>query len=493
MVLEIYSKELDQLNTFEKLVRVGKIAREESELENAKSMLKAVAQEAAANSFGDLNVIENFSGAIIKRIKEIDTILSHFADEVLHHPEFQSLEASWRGLHKFMIDSEVSDRLHIYVMPARKKELLKDLEGALDFDQSSLFKKVYEEEYGSFGGTPFSLFIADYYFDKSPKDIALIDGLSHVAAAAHTPLIAGVSPLLFGMDSFLELSNPVDMKALFHTGDFLKWNSLRASDDAKYISLAMPRVLQRQGYHKEGLETEEFEYTETIVGDTHEHYLWGNAAYAVGARITKAFNEHSWCAAIRGVEGGGLIEDLPVHMYTNETGQRVIKCPSELPITDRREKELSDLGFISLCYKKQSNMCVVFDTPTLSLVKDYEDPATRSNAFVAVQLQYLLAASRFAHYLKVIMRDKIGSFATLENVSTFLNAWIQRYILLDDNAPQDIKAKFPLREGRVDVYEIPGKPGSYKAICFLRPHFQLNELTISIRLVASLPAPAAAA
>ncbi len=492
MVLEIYNKNIDELNTFEKLIRVGKLAREEDELESAKSILKAVAQEAMSNSFGNMNEVSNFLVAILRRIAQIDKILSDFSDEVLHHSEFQKLESSWRGLHKFIIDAEVSDTLQVKVMQARKKELLKDIEDALDFDQSSLFKKIYEEEYGTFGGTPFSLFIADYYFDKSAKDISLIDGLSHVAAAAHTPVISGVSPQLFGMESFLELPNPQDLKNLFKTSNFLKWNYIRSGEDAKYISLAMPRVLQRQAYNKEGLETQEFQYTETIDSNNHNHYLWGNAAYAVGTRITAAFNQHSWCAAIRGVEGGGLIENLPVHLFTNLNGEQIIKCPTETPITDRREKELSDLGFIALCYKKNSNSCVIFDTPTIAEVKDYEDPMTRANAFVAVQLQYLLAASRFAHYLKVIMRDKIGSFATLNQVSSFLNGWLLKYALGDDNAPAYFKAKFPLREGRVDVYEVPGRPGSYKAICFLRPHFQLNELSVSIRMVAELPAPAAA-
>lgn len=489
MVLEIYSKELDQLSTAEKLIRVGKMAREDYELEGAMALLKGVAEEAAANNLGDLSNVENLNAVILKRIADIDTTLSAYANEVLHHPEFQKLESAWRGLHKFVIEAETSDRLQIFVYPARKKEMLKDFESALDFDQSSLFKKIYEEEYGTFGGNPFSMLIGDYYFDKSPKDIALLEGISSVAAAAHTPFISAPSPQLFGMDSYLELPNPLDLKALFNTAEFMRWNSFRSRDDSKYISLAMPRVMQREVYGKGYLETEEFQFEEVISGENHDYYLWGNAAYAMGLRITNAFNQYSWCAAIRGVEGGGLVDNLPVHTYTIASGEKLIKCPTEVLITDRREKELSDLGFIALCYKKNTNQSVFFDCPTTAKTKDYEDPATKANAYVAVQLNYLLAASRFAHYLKVIMRDKIGSFATLAETSRYLNNWLLKYVLIDDDALPEFKARFPLREARVDVFDEQGKPGCFKAVCFLKPHFQLNELTISIRMVAELPAP----
>jgi type VI secretion system protein ImpC len=491
MALEIYSKELDQLTNFEKLVRVGKMAREDYELEGVKNLLRGVAEEAVANKLGDLNNVTNFSAVILKRIAEIDSQLSGYANEVLHHPEFQNLEATWRGLHKFVCEADTSDKLQIFAFSARKKELLKDFEMAIDFDQSAMFKKLYEEEYGTFGGTPFSMLIGDYYFSKSPKDIALLEGISGVAAAAHTPFIGGAASELFGMDSFLDLPNPIDLKAMFNSADFLRWNDFRSRDDSKYISLAMPRVMQREPYGKGYIETEEFQFEEVLTGEKHNHYLWGNAAYAMGLRITTAFNQYSWCAAIRGVEGGGLVENLPVHTFTLPSGEKVIKCPTEVIITDRREKELSDLGFLALCYKKHSNSSVFFDCPTLAKTKNYEDPVVSANAYVAVQLNYLLAASRFAHYLKVMMRDKIGSFATMADVSKYLNNWIIKYILLMDDASPIAKAAYPLREGRVDVYEVPGKPGCYKAVCFLRPHFQLNELTISIRMVAELPAPTA--
>ncbi len=492
MVLDIYSKDLETLTPFEKIVRVGKMAKEEFELNDAKMLIAALAQEVEAKSLGDISKVENLLGVIIKRVAEIDQILGGYSNEVLHHPEFQKLEASWRGLHKFTVQAEPSDSLKILAFPATKKEILKDIEGALDFDQSSLFKKIYEDEYGTYGGTPFSMFIGDYYFGKSPKDIALLDGLSQVFAAAHTPFISAASPEMFGMDEFTELPNPQDLKNLFNSNEFLRWQSFRTKDDAKYISLTLPRVIQRDAYGKDLIETENFPFEEELTGLNHDHYLWGNAAYALGERITNAYNLYSWCAAIRGVEGGGLVDNLPVHTYITPSGEKVIKCPTEILITDRREKELSDLGFVALCYKKHSNMSAFFACPTIAKTKNYKDPAANANSYVATQLNFLLAASRFAHYLKVIMRDKIGSFSTLAETSSYLNTWIADYILLQDMASAEIKAMAPLREARIDVYEVEGKPGCYKAICFLRPHFQFNEITISIRMVAALPAPAAA-
>jgi type VI secretion system protein ImpC len=491
MALEIYTKQMDQLTNFEKLVRVGKMAREESEMDMAKALIKGIAQEVVANTLGDLSNVSNMTAVVLKRIAEIDKILSDYSNEVLHHPEFQKLEGSWRGLHKFVLESNTSDKLKILAFPTRRKELQFDLDNAVNFDQSALFKKIYEEEYGTFGGTPFSMLIGDFYFNKSPKDITLLEGLSSIAACAHTPFIGGVSPELFGMDLFLEMPNPEDLKSIFNSSEYMRWNSFRSRDDSKYISLALPRVMQREAYGKNHLETEDFQFEETLTGENHNNYLWGNAAYAMGLRITNAFNEYGWCAAIRGVEGGGLVENLPIHTYTNATGEKVIKCPTEVLITDRREKELSELGFQALCYKKHTNNSVFFDCPTVAKTKEYVDPKANANSYVAVQLNYILAASRFAHYLKVIMRDKIGSFTSKSEIQNFLNSWIVQYVLLIDDAPQYSRAKFPLREARVDVTEIEGKIGCYKAICYLRPHFQLNELTISIRMVAELPAPAA--
>ncbi|WGL60326.1 type VI secretion system contractile sheath large subunit [Pigmentibacter sp. JX0631] len=473
------------------LVQNSRMIKDESQLDYAKYIVSSFADEVVNGKFGEIVDCENLIIPLQKRIAEIDQILTDQINEILHHPEFQKLEASWLGLHKFVCNTETGRTLKIKLLSADKNELLKDIEKALDFDQSALFKKVYEEEYGTFGGDPFSLLIGDYFFSKSPKDIALLEGISHVAAAAHAPFISSCNPNLFEMDCFTEMPNPRDLVSLFETSGFLSWNSFRNNEDSKYVTLTLPRVMQRLPYGKGYLEVDEFNFEESMNGADHTRYLWGNPAYVLGNRITSAFTKYSWCAAIRGVEGGGLVDNLPVYTYISPAGDREIKCPTEVIITDRREKELSDLGFIALCYRKNSNQSVFFGGQTVAKVKEYEDPVATANANIALQLPYILAASRFAHYLKVIMRDKIGSFTSLGEISIFLNNWISHYVLLNDYASQSVKASYPLREARIDVYEIPGKPGCYRSVCFLRPHYQLNELTVSIRFVSELPPPAA--
>jgi len=410
----------------------------------------------------------------------------------MHAPEFKKLEASWRGLSYLVMNSDTSTRLKVRLMNVTKNEVLNDLEKATEFDQSELFKKIYEEEYGTFGGNPYGLLIGDYEFGRNPQDIALLEKISNVAAAAHAPFIAAASPRLFDMDSFTELGKPRDLAKVFESTELVKWRSFRDSEDSRYVSLVLPHTLLRLPYGPKTKPVEEFAFVEEVSGKDHAKYLWGNAAWVLGQRITNAFSLYSWCAAIRGVEGGGLVEGLPTHTFMTDEGDIALKCPTEIAITDRRETELNDLGFISRCHCKGTDYAAFFGGQTTNKPRQYETPQANANARISSQLPYILAASRFAHYLKAIMRDKIGSFNTKDNVSAYLNRWISQYILSDDNAIQAMKARFPLREARVDVYEVPGKPGSYRATVFLRPHFQLEELTASIRLVAELPPPAAA-
>jgi type VI secretion system protein ImpC len=376
-------------------------------------------------------------------------------------------------------------------MNATKRELLRDLEKAPEFDQSQMFKKVYEEEYGVFGGAPFGTLIGDYEFGKHPQDIELLSRISNVAAAAHAPFFAAANESMFNLPSFTQLDAPRDMAKIFDTTEYAKWKSFRQSEDARYVGLCLPRTLGRMPYGPDTKPVDEFNYKETVDGTDHSKYLWMNAAYSMGTRMTNSFSKHGMCVTIRGVEGGGLVEGLPVHNFYTDDGDITMKCPTETPITDRREKELADLGFIPLVHCKGTDYAAFFSAQSAQKPKLYDSDSANANARLSTQLPYIMAVSRFAHYLKAMMRDKIGSFMSRDEASSFLNRWISQYVTPDDSASPATKAKRPLREARVDVVEVPGKPGAYRAVAFLRPHFQLDELTVSLRLVADLPAPAA--
>lgn len=477
------------LTLLDRIIAEGRMAHDESQQDYARDMLA----EFATQVLDEGMAIDKDTVAMINdRISQIDKLISDQLNEVLHHPDLQKLEASWRGLHMLVDQTETSSRLKLRLLNVTQKELQNDLEKAVEFDQSALFKKIYEEEYGTFGGHPFSLLVGDYAFGRHPQDVALLEKLSNVAAAAHAPFIAAANPKLFDMNSFTELAVPRDLSKIFESLELIKWRSFRESEDSRYVSLVLPNFLLRLPYGPDTKPVEGMDYLEDVNGTDHSKYLWGNAAWMLAARITSAFAKYGWCAAIRGAEGGGAVEGLPAHTFRTLSGDLSLKCPTEVAITDRREKELNDLGFISLCHKKNTDMAVFFGGQTTNKAKVYNTNEANANARISAMLPYVLAASRFAHYLKVIMRDKVGSFMTRDNVQTYLNNWISDYVLINDNAPQEIKAQYPLREARVDVSEVAGKPGVYRATVFLRPHFQLEELTASIRLVASLPPPAAA-
>ncbi|WP_347557937.1 type VI secretion system contractile sheath large subunit [Robbsia sp. KACC 23696] len=480
-----------ELSLLDKIVHEGNMAVEPSQNTYAKQLIGQLASQIldeGMRTSPDKGVV----AMINERVAEIDRLLSDQLNAIMHDAEFQALESSWRGLSDMVHGTETSARLKLRLLNVSKSELLKDLESAVDHDMSALFKKLYEEEYGTFGGHPYSLLIGDYQFGRHPQDIALLERISKVAAAAHAPFISAAAPALFDMKSYQDLGVPRDLSKVFESAELTAWRGFRESEDSRYVALTLPSYAARLPYGAATVPVESFKFEEDVNGSDHSKYLWANSAYQLGLRITDAFAKYSWATAIRGVEGGGKIDGLAAHTFKTDEGDIALKCPTEVSITDRREKELNDLGFISIVNSKGSNSATFFGAQTVNKPKVYNKDAANANAQLSARLPYVLAASRFAHYLKVIMRDKVGSFQTRDEVENFLNNWISGYVLLNASAPQAAKARFPLSEARVDVTEVPGKPGAYNATCFLKPHFQMETLTASLRLVAELPAPAAA-
>ncbi|MDP3372140.1 MAG: type VI secretion system contractile sheath large subunit [Candidatus Paracaedibacteraceae bacterium] len=465
----------------------GKMVHDESQKPFARELLTEFANQLLQQG----NIAHsNISAFISERIRQLDELITAQLNEFLHDPKFLKLEGSWRGLHYLVSNTKTSNKLKLRLLNTSKKELIEDLERSPEFDQSHLFKKVYEEEYGTFGGHPYSCLVADFEFSRSALDLNFLEKLSAVAAAAHAPLLTAANPKLFDLDSFENISAPRDLAKTFQSQELAKWNSFRNSEDSRYVSLFLPRVLMRLPYGPDTSPIDGFNFIEDVNGTDTKLFCWGNPAYVMAERITNAFSNYGWTAAIRGVEGGGLVENLPAYSFKTTAGDVSLKCPTEVAITDRREKELSDQGFIALCHCKGTDYAAFFGAQTVQRPRLYDIDDANANAMLSARLPYVLAASRFAHYIKVMMRDKIGSFMTRDKVELFLNTWIANYILLNDDAPQSIKAKYPLREGRIDVFDVPGQPGSYRAVVYLRPHFQMEELTASIRLVATLPPPA---
>ncbi len=471
----------------DQIVEEGRFGTDTAAKERGKNLVKEFVAQVLD---GSMTIAKDAEVMINARIAQIDHLLSIQLNEIMHHASFQKLEGSWRGLKHLMDQSETGTMLKIKVMNCSKKEMLRDLQRAPEFDQSALFKKVYEEEYGVFGGSPFGALIGDYEFGKHPEDVELLERVSQVAASAHAPFVTAAAPDLFNMESFTNLHNPRDLAKIFDTTEYAKWKAFRQTEDSRYVALCLPRTLSRLPYGKETKPVEAFNYEEHVDGTDHSKYLWMNAAYSLGTRMTNSFAQYGMCVAMRGVEGGGLVEGLPVHNFYTDEGDIAMKCPTEVPITDRREKELSDLGFLPLVHCKGTDYAAFFGGQTAQKPKIYDKDSANANARLSTQLPYIMAVSRFAHYLKAMMRDKIGSFMSRTEAELFLNRWITRYVIPDDTASPQMKARCPLREARVDVSEIPGKPGVYRAVAFLRPHFQLEELTVSLRLVADLPAPA---
>jgi type VI secretion system protein ImpC len=467
----------------DQIVEEGRIARDPAAKERGRNLVKEFVSQVLD---GTMTVSKDAEAMINARIQQIDHLLSIQLNEILHNPALQKLEASWRGLKYLLDQSETSDKLKIKVLNVSKKELLRDLQRAPEFDQSALFKKVYEEEYGVFGGAPFGALIGDYEFGRGGEDVELLEKVSQVAAAAHAPFLTAAGPEMMNMESFTNIDGPRDMAKVFDSTEYAKWKSFRQTEDSRYVGLCLPHILMRLPYGKDNKTIDAFTYEEGVDGTDHSKYLWGNAAYALGARLTSAFAMYGWCASIRGVEGGGLVEGLPTHNFTTDEGDIALKCPTESPVTDRREKELADLGFIPLVHCKGTDYAAFFSVQSSQKQKMYNTEAANANARLSTQLPYILAISRFAHYMKAMMRDKIGSFMSRKECQDFLNNWINQYVAVGE-VGATIKAQKPLSEARIEVAEVPGKPGVYRAVAFLKPHFQLDELSVSLRLVADLP------
>ncbi|HET6277523.1 MAG TPA: type VI secretion system contractile sheath large subunit [Candidatus Polarisedimenticolia bacterium] len=456
-----------------------------------KEAVTAAVQTLAEQVLSQTPVIsEDAVTTITAMIAAIDTKLSEQVNQIMHHEEFQRLEGAWRGLHYLVNNTETDEMLKIRVLNISKKELgktLKKFKGTA-WDQSPIFKKMYEEEYGQFGGEPYGCLIGDYYFDHSPPDVELLGEIAQVAAASHAPFIAAAAPSLMQMDSWQELSNPRDLTKIFQTAEYAAWRSLREADDARYLGLAMPRFLARLPYGAKTAPVEAFDFEEETEGADHNKYTWANSAYAMAVNINRSFKEFGWCSRIRGVESGGAVEGLPVHTFPTDDGGVDMKCPTEIAISDRREAELAKNGFMPLLHKKNTDIAAFIGAQSLQKPAEYEDPDATSNANLAARLPYLFASCRFAHYLKCIVRDKIGGFKERDDMQRWLANWINQYVDGDPaNSSEATKARKPLAAAEVVVEEVEGNPGYYTSKFFLRPHYQLEGLTVSLRLVSKLP------
>lgn len=450
------------------------------------SAVRTLAQQALAET---TLVSEDAVGTIEAIVAEIDRKLSEQINQIIHHEDFQALESAWRGLHYLVNNTETDEMLKIRVLNLSKKDLAKTIKKykGTAWDQSPLFKKLYEEEFGSPGGEPYGCLIGDYYFDHSPPDVEILNGMAQIAAAGHTPFISAAAPTLMNMESWQELSNPRDLTKIFQTADYAPWRSLRESEDSRYIGLTMPRFLGRLPYGAKMNPVEAFDFEEETAGGEHSKYLWVNAAYAMGTNINRSFKEFGWCARIRGVESGGLVEGLPCHTFPTDDGGVDMKCPTEIAVTDRREAELAKNGLMPLSHWKNQDYAAFIGAQSLQKPAEYDDPDASANAKLASRLPYLFATCRFAHFLKCIVRDKIGSFKEREDMQNWLNKWITQYVTSDAHASEDVKAQYPLAAAEVVVDEVEGDPGYYSAKFYLRPHYQLEGLSVSLRLVSKLP------
>lgn len=466
-------------------------ATKQTERDRAQDLIATLTREALKGTVSfDKNVIKTINSGIAA----IDKVISKQLAAIMHKPEFQKLEGSWRGLHYLVDKSETGEALKIRVLNCSKRDLFKDLDKAVEFDQSQLYKKIYETEFGSPGGAPYGALIGDFEFENHPEDLAMLENISGVAAAAFCPFLSAASPKMLGMDSWQELSKPRDLKKIVDSVEYTKWASFRDSEDSRFVVLTMPRSLARLPYGKNTRTVDAFEYEEVAVGKKgesitvpHDQYCWMNTAYVLGTKMTDAFAKTGFCTAIRGYENGGLVEGLPAHIFSTDEGDIDLKCPTEIAITDRREKELSDMGFLSLNHYKGKDYAVFFGAQTAQRAKKYDRPAATENAQISARLPYIMASSRFAHYLKVIGRDWIGSFKEAEDLQRELDRWIHNYVTADPTASEEVRARYPLREAKVQVRAVPGQSGAYEAVAWLRPWLQLEELTTSMRMVSRIP------
>ncbi len=470
--------------------KAGKVERDE-----ATALVRTAVEEALQ---GVITWDKDAARSLGNAIKAIDAKITEQLAVIMHDDAFQKLEGSWRGLHHLVMNSETGEQLKIRVFNASKRDVFKDLDKAAEFDQSQLFKKIYESEFGSPGGHPYGALIGDYEFENHPEDLDMLSKISGIAAAGFCPFISAADPKFVGLDSFEQLPNPRDLAKIFEQKKYIQWKSFRDSEDSRFVTLTLPRTLARLPYGKTTKIVEEFDFQEAHLdkdGSTnlpmdHDDFCWMNTAYVLGAKLTDAFAKTGFCTAIRGKENGGLVEGLPTYIFKDADGDEDQKCPTEIGITDRREKELSDLGFVALSHNKNTDYSVFYGGQTAQKPKKYDRPEATANANISARLPYIMAMSRFSHYLKVMARDKIGSFKERQDVEDWLDRWIKNYVTTDPSPSEDVKARFPLAEAKVEVLDVPGQPGSYQAKVHMRPWLQMEELTTTMYMVAKLPGQA---
>ena len=467
-------------------------ATKKTEPDETQDLLANLTEQALS---GTVTWDRSLTKTIQSAIEQIDHAMSRQLSAILHDSKFQKLEGSWRGLNHLVSNSKTGKGMKIRMLNVSQKELSRDLDKAVEFDQSQTFKRIYEDEFGTAGGEPFSALIGDFELGNTPADIDFLTNMSHVAASGFCPFITAAGSSMFGFDEFTELGKPRDLASSFESQEYIKWRSFRESDDSRFVTMVMPRVLARTTYGAAGNPIESFNFEEFELDETgvpkpaaHDDYCWSNAAYVMGTVMTRSFADTSWCTTIRGAEGGGKVEGLPTHLFKSDDGDVDQKCPTEIGITDRREAELSSLGFLPLCHYKNTDYSVFFGAQTAHKPKVYGDPDATANSNISARLPYIMATSRIAHYLKVMARDKVGSFMSASECENWLNKWIAQYTNPNPAASAEMKLKYPLQEARVEVKEIPGQPGAYNAVAYLKPWLQMEELTASMRLVANIPA-----
>lgn len=475
-----------EVSDFEKLLNQEfkpKTEEVNSAVHNAVNTL--VAQALEHTTLVSDNAIKTIEGIIA----ELDKKLSAQVNEIIHHKDFTNMESSWRGLSYLVNNTQTSETLKVKVLNVSKNEIQKSLKKfkGTAWDQSPLFKKLYENEYGTAGGEPYGAIVGDFYFNHSVQDIEILKGIAQISSAAHAPFISSADPEIMNLDSWQDLLNPRDLSKIFSTPEYAAWRSFRESDDSRYVALTLPRVLSRVPYDPTNNPVEGFNFVEDTGAGNSDKYNWMNAAYAMGVNINRSFADYGWCARIRGVESGGIVESLPTHTFPTDDGGMAMKCPTEIAITDRREAELSKNGFLPLCYWKNTDYAVFLGGQTVNKPQEYDNPDATANASLSARLPYIFATCRFAHYLKCIVRDKVGSFKERADMERWLSDWVSNYVTSDPNASEEVKAKYPLSEAKVSVEDIEGQPGYYSAKFYLKPHYQLEGLTTSLRLTTKVP------
>lgn len=456
----------------------------------AQNTIESAVQTLAGMALSDTQLLKgDVTQSIDALIAAIDGRVSKQLDKIMHHPDFQQMEGAWRGLNYLVSNTETDEKLKIRVMNLSKKDLggmFKKFKG-IAWDQSPLFKQIYESEYGQLGGAPYGCLVGDYQFDQSPPDVEILAGMAKIAAASHAPFVSSPSPALFQMQSWQELQNPRDLTKIFEMPEYTDWRAFRQSEDSRYVGLAMPRFLARLPYGAKTNPAEGMAYEEQAELGAHENYTWANSAYAMATNITRAFKLYGWTTAIRGVESGGNVTGLLSHTFTTDDGGVDVKCPTEIAITDRREGELAKNGMLALIHRKDSNEAVFMAGDSVHKPPVFQDAAVTANARLGARLPYIFATSRFAHYLKCMVRDKVGGFTSAASMQRYLQDWILNYVYEDPDASQELLASRPLSGAEVTVTENKSNPGYYSAQFFLKPHYQLEGLNIGLRLVSELP------